>query len=89
MDTPQSTDRQTTATRPRSRAPSRRQVAAAIIAVVVAVFALVNLNDVKVHWVLGTYQTPLIVVIVLAFLLGIALDRLVLMRAKRKRPSES
>jgi hypothetical protein len=32
-------------------------------------------------------QTPLILVIVIAFLLGIAVDRLLLVRARRKRRS--
>ena len=63
--------------------------AAALIGVIVAAFAVVNLNDVKVHWVIATGQTPLIVVIVLAFLLGIAADRLLLVRAKRRRRTTS
>jgi len=39
---------------------------------------------VKVHWLVATGQTPLIVVIAFAFLLGMLVDRLVI-RAKRKR----
>ncbi len=54
-----------------------------------AAFALVNLNDVNVHWVIATGQTPLIVVIVLALLLGIVADRLLLARARRKRRAAS
>jgi uncharacterized integral membrane protein len=72
-----------------SRPPARqrargREVAAALIGAVVAVFALLNLGDVKVHWLLVTGRTPLIVVIALAFLLGMLVDRLVI-RARRKR----
>ena len=53
-----------------------------------AVFAVINLDDVKVHWLVATDQTPLIVVIVLAFLLGILADRLLLVRARRKRGAD-
>jgi hypothetical protein len=38
---------------------------------------------------IATGQTPLIVVIVLAFGLGILADRLLLVRAKRKHSAES
>jgi uncharacterized integral membrane protein len=62
-----------------------RLVAAAIIGGVVAAFALLNLNDVKVHWLVATGQTPLILVIVVAFALGVAVDRLVIFRAKRRQ----
>jgi uncharacterized integral membrane protein len=62
-----------------------RLVAAAIIGGVVAAFALLNLDDVKVHWLVATGQTPLILVIVVAFALGVAVDRLVIFRAKRRQ----
>ena len=62
-----------------------RLVAAAIIGGVVAAFALLNLNDVEVHWLVTTGQTPLILVIVIAFALGVATDRLVIFRAKRRQ----
>jgi len=76
---------------PARRAPAERRdrarlIAAAVLGAVVAVFALVNLGDVKVHWVVSTGRTPLIVVIAVAFFLGMLVDRLVL-RAKRKRAS--
>jgi uncharacterized integral membrane protein len=41
---------------------------------------------VKVHWIVTTGQTPLILVIGVAFLLGILVDRLAI-RARRKRQS--
>ena len=62
-----------------------RLIAAGIIGAVVAVFALLNFNDVKVHWIVTTGQTPLIVVIVVAFALGVVADRLVMLRAKRRQ----
>lgn len=69
------------------RGERARLIAAALIGAVVGAFALLNLNDIKVHWLIATGQTPLIVVIVFAFLLGIVVDRLVLVRAKRRRRS--
>lgn len=59
-------------------------MAAAVVGALIAVFAVVNLGEVKVHWVFTTGQTPLIVVIALAFVLGALVDRLVI-RARRKR----
>jgi len=67
------------------RRRQQRVIAGGVTGALVVVFALINLNDVKVHWLIATGQTPLIVVIVLAFLLGIAADRLLLARARRKR----
>ena len=74
---------------PPSRPPAQRrtrgrEIAAAVLGALVAVFALLNLGDVKVHWLFVTGRTPLIVVIALAFLLGMVVDRLVI-RARRKR----
>jgi uncharacterized integral membrane protein len=59
--------------------------AAAVVGALVTAFAVLNFNDVKVHWLVATGQTPLIVVIVLAFGLGGAVDRLLLVRARRRR----
>ena len=70
-----------TVTRSRQRA---RVIAAGVVGAVVAAFALLNLNDVRVHWLFATGHTPLIVVIAFAFLLGVIVDRLAL-RATRKR----
>jgi uncharacterized integral membrane protein len=93
MATPQPTDRATDPVRPSRAEVERRHrqrlIAAAVIGAIGGVFAVIQLNDVKVHWLIATGQTPLIVVIVLAFLLGILADRLLLARAKRKRGAES
>jgi len=61
-----------------------RLFSAAVLAAIVTAFALLNLGDVKVHWLITTGRTPLIVVIAFAFVLGMLIDRLV-MRARRKR----
>jgi uncharacterized integral membrane protein len=62
-----------------------RLLAAGVIGALVAAFALLNLDDVKVHWLFATAQTPLILVIVLAFLLGVVVDRLLVLRARRRQ----
>jgi uncharacterized integral membrane protein len=61
-----------------------RMIAAGILAALIVVFALVNLGNVRVHWVVTTARTPLILVIALAFLLGVIVDRLAA-RARRRR----
>lgn len=63
-----------------------RLAAASILGGVAAVFAFVNVDKVSVDWVIGSWQTPLIVVIVLSMLLGALLDRVFLHRAKRRKP---
>ncbi|MBV9195953.1 MAG: LapA family protein [Solirubrobacterales bacterium] len=67
---------------PRERA---RLIAAAVIAALVAAFAVLNFNDVKVHWIIRTGQTPLTIVIAVAFVLGIVIDRLLVVRSRRRR----
>jgi uncharacterized integral membrane protein len=48
-----------------------RRIAALVIAALIIALAVANLNDVKVHWIVATTRTPLIVVIVVSFLLGL------------------
>ena len=67
------------------RTAKTRLAAASILGGVAAVFAFVNLDKVSVDWVIGSWQTPLIVVIVLSMLLGALLDRAFVHRAKRQR----
>ena len=55
----------------------RRQVAAVVLAGIGGVFAAVNLDEVKVNWILGTWHTPLIVVIALSMVVGAGLGYLV------------
>lgn len=55
----------------------KRQVTALVLAAIGGVFAAVNLDQVKVNWVLGNWRTPLIVVIALSMLIGAGLGFLV------------
>jgi putative membrane protein len=55
----------------------RRQIAALSLGALGVVFAVANLDEVKVNWILGTWETPLIVVIALSMVIGGALGFLV------------
>jgi lipopolysaccharide assembly protein A len=55
----------------------RRQIGALVLAGVGVAFAVANLDEVKVNWILGTWETPLIVVIALSMIVGAALGFLV------------
>jgi uncharacterized integral membrane protein len=61
----------------------KRQIAALALAAVGIVFAAVNLDEVKVNWVLGTWETPLIVVIALSLVIGSGLG-LLIARGRRR-----
>ena len=54
-----------------------RQIAALGLAALGIGFAVVNLDEVKVNWLLGNWRTPLIVVIALSMVIGAALGFLV------------
>jgi uncharacterized integral membrane protein len=55
----------------------KRQVAELALAAVGIAFAAVNFDQVKVNWVLGTWRTPLIVVIALSIVIGAGLGLLI------------
>ncbi len=54
-----------------------RQVAALALAALGIAFAVLNLDEVRVNWILGNWRTPLIIVIALSMLVGAALGFLV------------
>ena len=74
--------------RQRRSNPRRRErvrlLGAVLAAVLVTVFAVVNVDEVKVDWIVGTWSTPLIVVIAVSAALGAALDRLLQVRSRRR-----
>jgi uncharacterized integral membrane protein len=55
----------------------RRQIAALVLTGVGVAFAVANLDEVEVNWILGTWETPLIVVIALSMVIGAGLGYLV------------
>ncbi len=60
-----------------TRAERTRLILAGVIAVLAILFAVLNVDEVDVNWILGTWSTPLIVVIALSIMVGAALGYLV------------
>ena len=60
----------------------RRQVAVLVLAGIGGAFAVANLDEVKVNWILGTWRTPLTVVIALSMVIGAGLGYLVTRRRR-------
>ena len=50
----------------------------------ITLFAVFNLDEVKVHWVIGSGRAPLIIVIVISLLIGILLTHFAERRARRR-----
>jgi uncharacterized integral membrane protein len=75
ISTPTDTRSSKGATPPKSgsRKDRNRLIAAAILGGLAVVFAVINRHEVKVNWLLGTWETPLIVVIGVSFLAGAAI----------------
>lgn len=44
-----------------------------VLAILITLFAVFNLDEVKVHWIFGSGRAPLIIVIVVSLLCGIVL----------------
>jgi uncharacterized integral membrane protein len=58
----------------RSRAETARTAALVLLAVLATLFAVLNVDEVKVHWIVGSSRAPLIIVIVISLLAGIVLS---------------
>jgi uncharacterized integral membrane protein len=69
----------------RSRREQARTAGLVILAVLITLFAVLNLESVKVNWIFGTGEVPLIVVIVVSALFGIVLTYLVDRRSSKRR----
>jgi uncharacterized integral membrane protein len=61
------------------------QVFTLVLAGLAVLFAVLNLDEVKVNWIVGTWKTPLIVVIVVMLALGSGLGYFVAHRRGRAR----
>lgn len=65
------------------RTARSRTIAAAVLGGLGVLFAVLNIDEVDVNWLLGTWSTPLIVVIAVSMLIGAALGFLVARRRSR------
>jgi uncharacterized integral membrane protein len=61
----------------RTRREQARTAGMVLLAVLITLFAVLNLESVKVNWIFGTGEVPLIIVIVVSVLFGIVLTYLV------------
>jgi uncharacterized integral membrane protein len=69
----------------RSRRETARAGAVLVLTGIVIAFAVLNLNQVKVDWILGSGHAPLIIVIVISLLVGIVLTYSVERLGRRRR----
>ena len=70
--------------RRRRREQARRASLLALAALIVA-FAVTNLKEVKVKWIVGSGHAPLIIVIVVSLVIGVALGHFAERRSARRR----
>ena len=54
-----------------SRSITRKQATTGVTLVVVIVFALINLQNVTMHWIIGTTHTPFIILVAVCVLIGL------------------
>jgi uncharacterized integral membrane protein len=69
---------------PRDRKRDARLVATGVVAVLLVWFALINLQDVRIHFWVTSTKAPLILVIVVAGVLGAAVGGLVSLMSRRR-----
>jgi uncharacterized integral membrane protein len=69
----------------RGRREQARTIAWVTLAVIVAVFAVLNTGKVKVDWIVGSGRAPLIIVIAISLLVGIILTHFADRRAGKRR----
>ena len=60
--------------RPSARRERARTAALVVLAVLITVFAILNVKEVKVDWIVGSGHAPLIIVVVVSVLIGAVLS---------------
>jgi uncharacterized integral membrane protein len=66
-----------------TRGARARPIAALVLGGLGVLFAVLNVDEVDVNWILGTWSTPLIVVIAVSILIGAGLGFLAARRRSR------
>jgi uncharacterized integral membrane protein len=69
----------------RTRRERARNASLIGLVIVITVFAVLNVGDVKVNWVVGSGRAPLIVVIVVSVLIGAVISYFADRRAGKRR----
>ena len=72
---------------PARRRERARLTVGVILGALGLAFALVNLGNVKVDWIVGSAHSPLILVIVVSVLIGAGIDRVAARRARKRTKS--
>ncbi len=68
----------------RSSRENARAGGVAVLAILITLLAVFNLDEVKVHWVIGSGNAPLIIVVVISFLFGVVLTHFAERRSRRR-----
>lgn len=71
-----------------ARATRREQMrlgGAFVLGALVVLFAALNFDEVQVNWIVGTWSTPLIVVILVSLLVGVAIGWMASRQRSRSR----
>lgn len=78
---------QTPGSEPQGRNPreTARTIGLVVLAILITLFAVFNLDEVKVHWVFGSGRAPLIIVIVISLLVGIVMTYIAERRVRKRR----
>jgi uncharacterized integral membrane protein len=69
----------------RSRREVARTSALVVLAVLATLFAVLNTDKVKVDWIFGSGEAPLIIVIVISLLVGVILTHFAERRGGKRR----
>jgi uncharacterized integral membrane protein len=69
----------------RSRRERARTAVIVGLAIVITVFAVLNLKEVKVNWIVGSGHAPLIIVIVVSVMIGAVISYFADRRAAKRR----
>lgn len=87
MSVPPTQEPSSSAKKQGRRNPKERARTGALVAlaVLMTLFAVFNLDEVKVHWVFGSGRAPLIIVIVISLLVGIVLTYFAERRSRSRR----
>jgi uncharacterized integral membrane protein len=78
-------ERTQTSEQARPRRERARTAALVVLAVLITLFAVLNVKEVEVNWIFGKSSTPLIVVIVVSLLVGMLLAHFGEQRSRRRR----
>jgi uncharacterized integral membrane protein len=69
----------------RTRRETARTAGLVVLAVLMTLFAVLNVKEVEVNWIFGKSEMPLIIVIVVSLLVGILLTHFAELRYRHRR----